>query len=115
MNDMPKIVHDDLRVERDPDRCRFELWQNDQFIGFLGYAEAETPDGEQSVVVLQHTVIRESYGHRGYARALVTIVLNRLQAEGFLIVPECTYVQDYLQRYPECTPMVYDGPRRLDS
>ncbi|QCU77431.1 N-acetyltransferase [Citricoccus sp. SGAir0253] len=110
--DLPKIVHDDLRVVRDPDRGRIELWQRDRFIGFLGYAEAETADGEQSVVVLQHTIIDEAYGRRGYARALVTMVLERLRAEGFLIVPECTYVQDYLTRYPEYAPLVYEGPLR---
>lgn len=103
----PKIVHDDLRVERDPDRGRIELWQRDRFIGFLGYAEHTV--GEDTVVVLQHTIIDESFGRRGYARALVTIVLERLKAEGFSIVPECSYVQDYLRRYPEYQPLVFEG------
>ncbi|MCY1158324.1 MAG: N-acetyltransferase [Citricoccus sp.] len=105
--DTPKIVHDDLRVVRDPDRGRIELWQREQFIGFLGYTEQTVED--QTVVVLQHTIIDEAFGRRGYARALVTIVLERLKAEGFLIVPECSYVQDYLRRYPEYQPMVYEG------
>ncbi|NUL49253.1 N-acetyltransferase [Cellulosimicrobium funkei] len=103
----PKIVHDELRVQRDPDRGRVELWQRDQFIGFLGYAEHTV--GEDIVVVLQHTIIKESFGRRGYARALVTIVLERLKAEGFSIVPECSYVQDYLRRYPEYQPLVFEG------
>jgi len=105
--DTPKIVHDDLRVARDPDRGRIELWQKERFIGFLGYTEQTVDD--QTVVVLQHTIIDEAFGRRGYARALVTIVLERLKAEGFLIVPECSYVQDYLRRYPEYQPMVYAG------
>ena len=105
--DTPKIVHDDLRVTRDPDRGRIELWQKDEFIGFLGYTEHTV--GDQTVVVLQHTIIKEAFGRRGYARALVTIVLERLKAEGYLIVPECSYVQDYLRRYPEYLPMVYEG------
>ncbi|MEW1979376.1 GNAT family N-acetyltransferase [Citricoccus sp. NPDC079358] len=103
----PKIVHDDLHVERDPDRGRIELWQKKQFIGFLGYTERTV--GEETVVVLQHTIIDEAFGRRGYARALVTIVLERLKAEGFLIVPECSYVQDYLRRYPEYEPLVFEG------
>ena len=56
-SDTPKIVHDDLRVLRDPDRGRYELWQGDQYIGFLGYTVDETtgPNGErESVVRLQH-------------------------------------------------------------
>ena len=60
-------------------------------------------------MVLQHTIIKEAFGRRGYARALVTIVLERLKAEGYQIVPECSYVQDYLRRYPEYLPMVYEG------
>ncbi|NUL48541.1 N-acetyltransferase [Cellulosimicrobium funkei] len=105
--DTLKIVHDGLRVERDPDRGRIELWQQEQFIGFLGYTEQTV--GEETVVVLQHTIIDEAFGRRGYARALVTMVLERLKAEGFLIVPECSYVQDYLRRYPEYAPLVFEG------
>lgn len=103
----PKIVHDELRVERDPDRGRIDLWQRDRFIGFLGYTEQTVDD--QCVVVLQHTIIDESFGRRGYARALVTIVLERLKAEGYSIVPQCSYVEDYLRRYPEYQPMVFQG------
>lgn len=109
-SDTPKIVHDDLRVLRDPDRGRYELWQGDQYIGFLGYTVDETtgPNGErESVVRLQHTIIDEKFGRRGYARALVTMVLDRLQAEGDTISPECSYVEDYLQRYPEYQDMVH--------
>jgi uncharacterized protein len=107
MNSQPKIVHDDLSVHRDPDRGRIELWQKDQFIGFLGYTEHTV--GDSTVVVLQHTIIDEAFGRRGYARALVTIVLERMQAEGIQVVPECTYVQDYLRRYPEYQPLVFRG------
>lgn len=111
-SDAPKIVHDNLRVLRDPDRGRYELWQGDQFIGFLGYTmdEYTTPEGQrESVVRLQHTIIDEAYGRRGYARALVTMVLDRLKAEGDSISPECSYVEDYLRRYPEYQEMVHQG------
>lgn len=112
-SELPKIVHDDLQVSRDPDRGRFELRQHEQFIGFVGYTEDPVTDAhgeERCVARLQHTIIDEKYGRRGYARALVTIVLERLGAEGFLITPECSYVEDYLRRYPEYRPMVYHGP-----
>ena len=103
----PKIVHDGLRVERDTDRGRIELWQERQFIGFLGYAEHSV--GEDTVVELQHTIVNEAFGRRGYARALVTLVLERLKAEGVRVIPECSYVQDYLERYPEYRSMVFEG------
>lgn len=95
-----KIAHEDLRLDHDPGRERFGLWQGPNFIGFLGYSR----DGD--VVTLQHTIISEEFGRRGYARALVTLVLDRLRAEGATIVPECSYVQDYLSRYPEYNDLV---------
>lgn len=104
-----KIVHERLTVTRDPDRQRFELRQDGTFIGFLGYDQETVrgADGEDTVVLrLQHTIIDEQFGRRGYARALVTMVLDRLRAEGDRIVPECSYVEDYLRRYPEYRDMV---------
>lgn len=109
------IVHDRLKLTRDPDRGRFELRQDDTFIGFEGYTVDEIPAEDdaqgqaRTVVRLQHTIIDEAYGRKGYARALVTMVLQRLAAEGEQIVPECTYVQQYLARYPEFRELVYEG------
>lgn len=107
-----KIVHERLKVTRDPDRERFELRQDGTFIGFLGYTQ-EThpgPDGEDVTVVrLQHTIIDEAHSRKGYARALVTIVLDRLRAEGDQITAECSYVEDYLKRYPAYQDLVFRG------
>lgn len=106
----PKIAHDGLKVLRDADRQRYELWHDEQYIGFLGYTVDEVQDehGQPvSVVRLQHTIIDEKFSRRGYARALVTMVLDRLRAEGDRISPECSYVEHYLQRYPEYRDMVH--------
>ncbi|MEE1620601.1 GNAT family N-acetyltransferase [Zafaria sp. Z1313] len=96
-----KIVHEGLRLEHDPDRGRYALWHGPTYVGFLGYAR-----GEDGVLTLQHTIINEAYSRRGYARALVTLVLDGLRADGERIVPECSYVQDYLRRYPEYDDLV---------
>ncbi|APF41466.1 GNAT family N-acetyltransferase [Neomicrococcus aestuarii] len=95
-----KIAHENLRLEHNEDRGRFDLWQGDQFIGFLGYHE------EDGVVEVQHTIIDEKFGRKGYARALVTMVLEQLRTEGKKIIPQCSYVLDYLGRYPEYKDMV---------
>lgn len=97
-----KIVHEGLRMEHDPDRGRYALWHRDVFIGIVGYST--NPD--TGVVTLQHTIIDEAHGRRGYARALVTMVLDELREQDRKIIPECTYVQDYLDRYPEYGDMV---------
>ncbi|MDY6055616.1 GNAT family N-acetyltransferase [Micrococcus sp.] len=105
-----KIAHERLSLRRDPDRQRYELRQDGTFIGFLGYDVAQRPGAEgaepETVVRLQHTIIDEAHSRKGYARALVTLVLDRLRAEGEYISPECSYVVDYLRRYPEYQDMV---------
>lgn len=90
-----KIVHEGLRLDHDEDRGRYSLWQGATYIGFLGYT---VQDG---VATLQHTIINEEYGRHGYARALVTLVLDEMRGRGLRIVPECTYVAGFLRRYPE--------------
>lgn len=90
-----KIVHQGLRLDHDADRGRYALWHGTLYVGFVGYRV------EDGVATLQHTIINEEYGRRGYARALVTLVLEQMRERGLKIVPECTYVQDYLRRYPE--------------
>ncbi|MGO2052655.1 GNAT family N-acetyltransferase [Glutamicibacter sp. 287] len=95
-----KIVHQGLRMDHDTGRGRYSLWHGSTFIGFIGYHR------EEQLVTLQHTIVNEEFGRRGYARALVTMVLDELRAEGAKIVPECSYVQDYLSRYPEYHDML---------
>ncbi|WP_158496545.1 GNAT family N-acetyltransferase [uncultured Micrococcus sp.] len=107
-----KIAHNRLKLFRDPDRGRFELRQDGVYIGFVGYTvddvpAAQSPDGEPGTAIrLQHTIIDEAYSRQGYARALVTMILERARAEGDRIIPECSYVQDYLRRYPEYEDVV---------
>ncbi|OMH29253.1 GNAT family N-acetyltransferase [Tersicoccus phoenicis] len=91
----------DLTLDEDPDRGRFNLLMGPTYLGFLGFTERE--DG---AMVLQHTIIAEQYGRQGYARALVTLVLDRLRERGKQVVPECSYVQDYLRRFPQYGDLV---------
>lgn len=96
-------VHDDpeLRLVDNTDRDRVELWRGSTLIGFLGL-ERHT-DG---TVELQHTIIDERFGRQGYARTLVTLVLDGCQAAGVQVRPTCTYVQAYLQRFPQYQEIV---------
>lgn len=95
-----KIVHHGLRLDHDASRGRYSLWHGSTFVGFLGYHE------EDGIATIQHTIVNEEFGRRGYARALVTLVLDKFRDEGLKIIPECSYVQDYLHRYPEYNDMV---------
>ncbi|MGQ7786636.1 GNAT family N-acetyltransferase [Nesterenkonia sp. PF2B19] len=98
-----KNVHPTAVLRRDEDRGRAELWDTldgvETFIGFIGYTE-ETIGGRQ-VKRLQHTIIDPQFGRRGYARCLVTLLLDELVAEGWAFLSECSYIDQYLHRYPE--------------
>lgn len=91
----------DLSVVHNPDLDRYELWRGGQFLGFEGYEQHE--DG---TVELQHTIIGEQFGRQGYARTLVTLVLDRLREQDVRIRPTCSYVVDYLERFPRYRDMV---------
>ena len=82
------------------DKDRFELWDDEIFLGLVGY---EHHDG---VYTLMHTVIEEDFSRKGIARLLVTLVLTRLRLDGDRIVAMCSYVQRYLERFPEYQTMV---------
>ncbi|WP_300344164.1 GNAT family N-acetyltransferase [Nesterenkonia sp.] len=98
-----KNVHPTAELHIDSDRCRAELWDTIDgqrtFIGFIGYTE-ETIGGEP-VWRLMHTIVNERFGRQGYARALVTLLLEKLASEGKQFTSECTYIDHYLSRYPE--------------
>ena len=102
--ELPKIVHQGLRLDHDPGRGRYALWHGSTYVGFIGYQR------EGDLVTLQHTIVNEEFGRRGYARALVTLVLDQLRTEGVRIVSECTYIDGYLDRYPEYKDLLATQP-----
>ena len=91
-------IHDDpaLYLIDNDDRDRVELWRDHTLIGFEGIERHH--DG---TVELQHTIIDPRFGRRGYARCLVTLLLDELAADGWSFISECTYIDQYLHRYPE--------------
>lgn len=98
-----KNVHPSARMHLDADRGRAELWDTvdgvETFIGFVGFAE-ETIGGQQ-VTRLQHTIIGPAHGRKGYARCLVTLLLDHLAEQDARFLSDCSYIDDYLHRHPE--------------
>lgn len=95
------VSPDNLRLFIDTDRDRYELFSGDTFVGFEGY---ETD--EEGVITLLHTIIDERFGRQGMARALVTLILEDMRSKGQKMRPVCTYVQSYLDRFPEYRDLV---------
>ncbi|MFB9775620.1 GNAT family N-acetyltransferase [Brevibacterium otitidis] len=100
----PVLVTKPVEVVDNLSRDRFELWLSGPsrtFVGFLGYTTREP-----GVYELQHTIIDEAFGRQGYARTLVTKVLQQLEEREEKIIPVCSYVQRYLERFPQFGSLV---------
>lgn len=95
-----KNVHPTARMHLDVDRGRAELWDTldgvETFIGFVGFTEEII--GGQQVTRLQHTIIDPAHGRKGYARCLVTLLLDHLAEQDARLLSECSYIDDYLSR-----------------
>jgi predicted GNAT family acetyltransferase len=101
----PQIREDPrLRVVENTDLDRFELWRDQQFVGFEGFHR----HGDGTVELL-HTIIGEQFGRQGYARTLVTLLLRRFREEEVALRPTCPYVQEYLHRFPQYQDVIAPG------
>ncbi|MFF0990276.1 GNAT family N-acetyltransferase [Kocuria nitroreducens] len=101
----PTIRDDEqLHLVKNTDLDRYELWREKQFIGFEGFQ-----DHEDGTVELQHTIIGEQFGRQGYARTLVTLLLDGFREQGVAVRPTCPYVQDFLHRFPQYQDVVAPG------
>jgi predicted GNAT family acetyltransferase len=56
-------------------------------------------DGER--LVLTHTRVPEELGGRGLGGVLVRAAVDRAEAEGLTVVPECTFAKGWLEKHPD--------------
>ena len=100
----PELSSTPVTVVKNAGRERYEIFTAEdpaEFAGFLAYRVID-----EHTVELQHTIISEGFSRRGFARTLVTTVLDGIRDEGGRIVPTCSYVQDYLERFPQYADLV---------
>ena len=57
-------------------------------------------------MVIDHTGVPEAIGGRGVAAALVRAALDYARAQGWRVVPACSYSVAYVQRHPEYADLV---------
>lgn len=89
-------LKDSLRLFDNPVRDRYELWSGDELIGVEGYEVTDHGD-----VILLHTVVMEKFGKQGFARALVSGVLDDARSRNRRVIPVCTYVRSFITRFPQ--------------
>lgn len=57
-------------------------------------------------MVIDHTGVPDAIGGRGVAAALVRAALEHARAQGWRVVPACSYSAVYVQRHPEYADLV---------
>ncbi len=87
MSSAPAVVHN-------PAENRYEI----ALEGHLAVAEYVMDGGKQ---VLTHTLVPAELRGRGLAEALVRTALNDARAAGRRVVPQCSYVERFMQRNKE--------------
>lgn len=88
-------------VGDDTDRSRYEAHIGGRLAGVISYADDE--DGNR---VLQHTVVGEEFGGHGVGSRLAAFAMQDARAAERKIVPQCTFVQGWLQKHPEHQELV---------
>ena len=58
-----------------------------------------------NVMTLTHTDVPAEVGGRGIASALVQAAINTARAEGWKVVPACSYAASWLDRHPEAADL----------
>ncbi|ADG80312.1 N-acetyltransferase domain-containing protein OS=Tsukamurella paurometabola (strain ATCC 8368 / DSM / CCUG 35730 / CIP 100753 / JCM 10117 / KCTC 9821 /NBRC 16120 / NCIMB 702349 / NCTC 13040) OX=521096 GN=Tpau_3734 PE=4 SV=1 [Tsukamurella paurometabola] len=97
----PTLELGELRLYDNPVRDRYELWSRDELIGVVGYELTDHGD-----VILLHTVVMEKFGKQGFARAIVSGVLDDARSRERQVIPVCTYVRGFLTRFPQYQDVV---------
>ena len=86
-------------VSHDETRRRFEL-EEDGETGFLTYIRQE------GAIVFTHTIVPPELEGRGIGSRIVREGLEHARSEGLKVVPQCSFVQGYIERHPEYRDLV---------
>jgi predicted GNAT family acetyltransferase len=81
-------------VRHNPDLSRFELDAD----GALAIANYRLADG---AMVFTHTEVPPRLRGRGIASRLIEGALAQARAQGFKVMPRCSFVADYMARHAE--------------
>lgn len=90
----------EVQVVRHPERSRFEIVVDGELAGFAQYQH------RPGRMVLTHTVVDPARQGQGLAGRLARVALDAARAEGLRVVPECSYIADYIRKHPEYADLV---------
>ncbi|MCQ4122505.1 GNAT family N-acetyltransferase [Rhodococcus tibetensis] len=88
-----------------PQRNRYELIEDGDVTGFIEYSAGD------GVLALTHTEVGDAFEGKGYASRLVKDTLDDARVRGLAILPECTYVQQWIRKHPDYRTVVPENDR----
>lgn len=94
-----------IRVTHSQAQERYEIFDGEQYVGYLDYVS------EPEQMVLTNTVVLDQYSGKGYGGHLVKYVLDDIERAGKKVVPLCSYVGYYIEQHPEYAPMATEVTR----
>ena len=83
-----------MNIEHDPARHRFSTVVEGH-ICEIDYRLAG------DVMTITHTAVPEAIAGRGIAAALMREALGHARAQGWTVVPGCSYASAFMKRFPE--------------
>lgn len=91
-------------LRHDPTRQRYAF--------DLGGGEQAVIDYERTgnTLHLVHTWVPPRFEGQGIAAELTEAALGEIRAQGLQIVPECSYIERYVERHPEWRDLVAGRP-----
>jgi predicted GNAT family acetyltransferase len=92
---MPDESVIEVSVRDNRERSRYEAVLDGRVVGIADYRVV----GER--VEFPHTEVEPRLRGRGIAAQLVGVALADVQAAGHEVVPQCSYVVDYVREHPE--------------
>lgn len=58
------------------------------------------------VMTVTHTGVPNALGGRGLAAEITKFALDHARAQGWKVIPQCSYVAAYIKKHPEYTALV---------
>jgi predicted GNAT family acetyltransferase len=83
-----------MEIQHDPGSRQFHV----EVEGHTGVLDYRLRDG---VMTITHTGVPEAIGGRGVAAELTRFALDTARANGWKVVPACSYAEVFMRRHPE--------------
>jgi predicted GNAT family acetyltransferase len=94
------------RVADNPDRSRFEIFDDSELAGFAEYHRY------QDEIAFIHTEIDPRFGGRGLGGALARAALDSARQQGLAVLPYCPFIRGWISKHADYTDLVPQDQRQ---